>query len=661
MSLPLLGNDFLSSPNARGAITGKTADILAESGARLADRIEMQSTAAEAKALAPGISDLYSSAYQKIAAGDFTGFADMQKARSMATGNPILMKTMDDADHLAGTLAGEYTRTQLAKMQIEKSASIDADRDARLNIRMKQDAADKSLLAARSYHATETSAWERENADVQRSYEKELSIAQNRQNSENTMARLEGRQPNQIPMPEKPQMRPRPNIDDAMQKFGVQSAGAPLPSQGLDLSQNPVGDASSVPFQPTSSAVPNSEPVGQAPSMTAPQAKAAAGAEPINAPLPSGPGEASQTIDLMSQDTPDAQQPAAATAPLVNQKTPNAGEEVPHGTPVLNFGTLRLTVPKNKLEMKGVTTDERTGDIKPSYEFTKDDKKFTEAAAAIHPAAQSFISDAMRSGERANFEPASTEDKIAAGHDPKEKDLYILKASDGTIAHEQNMDLNGMVKRDEKTGKALPDKPRVFGKDQFEAWQVMQGSKGSHGLQIDFPKLEDPAQKDGLRNAVLADMASNPDKLKKLGAANNMLKSWGVEPIASEDIQQHLAAAQDKAKADKEAKVKASQDAHLNSQLQDRGIIDKPTNAAPAAGPRANWDVHEYEQRIAANEERLKTIAQFKSDGRLTDEHIKEAKMLQDEINTYKGELQSLHIHRAAGMSLTSPMFSGFF
>lgn len=651
MSLPLLGNDFLSSPNARGAITGKTADILADSGRQLSDKIEMMSTAAEAKALAPGITDLYSTAYQKIAAGDFTGFSDMQKARSMAIGNPILMKTMDEADNFAGTLAGQYTHQQLMKMQMDKTEMIEKNRDARLETRMREDEAKRNELAARSTYSADLSAWEKENMEAQTAYHRELSAAQNRQNAENTMAQMEGRAPQQIPMPEKPQIRPRPSLDDHLQRFGVNTPGAPLPSQDvLGPAPDLVPSASSIPFQPTSSSGPTSEPV------TTQQAKAAAGAQPINAPLPTDGGNNSQNIDLMSQDQP------TTTQPLVNQNSPQlpkAGTEVPHGAPVIRFGTLDISVPRNKPELTGVSMDEKTGDLKRNYTMTKDDEKFLEAIGKVPASVANFASEAHRSGEDVEFRPATPEQ--AAQVADKKGPHFVLRSSGGVILTERDLDNEGNVKRD-AAGKALPDRPVIFDAATEKAWTEAKGLMTSSGLKITMPQITDPQQKASMRNFVIADLAGNPDKLPKLNSANNQLKSWGIDPITSDDIQQHLSAAQEQAKSEKDAKVKASKDAQITAQLQDRGILDKPATTVQA-GPRANWTPQEYQERIASNEERLKTLANLKQSGGLTEKQIAEAKMLQDEINLYKSEMPAIQRKQAAttlSAGALSPVF-GFF
>lgn len=259
MSVPLLGTEYFNTPRMDGVLSGKTAELLIQDGQKQAADIELQSTKAEAQFKAPAITDLYSSAYQKIANGDFTGFADMQKARSMAIGNPILMKTIDSADELAGHLANNvfaYSKQALSQeFQAKKQEDLQNRMDDRADKRAEDIQGRQDEATAKQLYMQEHGQWARQTEEDQRQYAAQMKVYEKQKAGYDEMVSLgQGNEAQTPAQPEKPAPRKEPKFEDFLpsgQKTTTTSpnpggsilppGASPLPSQGVS-SQLEQGD-----------------------------------------------------------------------------------------------------------------------------------------------------------------------------------------------------------------------------------------------------------------------------------------------------------------------------------------------------------------------------------------------------------------------------------
>lgn len=129
MPVPLLSTDYFSQPAPTGSISGTVARVMAQGGAALSDRIEKQTAIMEARALAPTVTSAYGAAYQKIAAGDMSGFSDLTAASGMGAGNPLLAGLAKDAHSIGADLAQQYTTNTIAQAHIKAAQALATQRE----------------------------------------------------------------------------------------------------------------------------------------------------------------------------------------------------------------------------------------------------------------------------------------------------------------------------------------------------------------------------------------------------------------------------------------------------------------------------------------------------------------------------------------------------
>lgn len=266
-----------------GVLSSKTADLLVRQGQNVANSIEKNALTTEAQAKAPAITDLYSTAYQKIAAGDFTGFADMQKARSLGIGNPILMKTLDDADQIAGHLANTYMSTQAKKSDMTDFATKQKYIDDRADNRAEASQTRAELFANTSIYKEHDAQWEKETAFGQLQYKKDLDLWQKQQDAANRKAELTGEAPQKIAKPDPYTPPPRPKLEDFVRPIAPakkKEAGIPGASGGTPLPSQ---------LDPSAVDLPSAGPAASVPSSAAPTAAASSTQAPDA--LPTGEGD----------------------------------------------------------------------------------------------------------------------------------------------------------------------------------------------------------------------------------------------------------------------------------------------------------------------------------------------------------------------------------
>jgi hypothetical protein len=124
MGLPQFSPDYLASPTMTGVIPSSTVNLLQSEGNALAQKIEVQSQKAEAQAKAPAIATAYEDAFTKISQGDLSGFAGLEKANSLAAGNPFLTAMAKDASNTAHQMASQFFQQEQQKRQFEQSATL---------------------------------------------------------------------------------------------------------------------------------------------------------------------------------------------------------------------------------------------------------------------------------------------------------------------------------------------------------------------------------------------------------------------------------------------------------------------------------------------------------------------------------------------------------
>jgi hypothetical protein len=185
----LMGPDYLGSPTAGGAISGKAAQLFAEEGARLTKRIEEQAVINEAKAKAPILATAYAEGLTRIANGDMSGFEAIARTEAESVGNPFLMQMTRSASSEGARMASNIFQ--------QRSQQAMLDRQVEQN---------KALLDRQR-----EDDWRAGQLLQQKNYEKEVATYEQDQQAEIEKARIEGRQPRQLPKPQPPASEPPPS------------------------------------------------------------------------------------------------------------------------------------------------------------------------------------------------------------------------------------------------------------------------------------------------------------------------------------------------------------------------------------------------------------------------------------------------------------------
>lgn len=552
MALPLLGSSYFQQPNAPGIVTSKTADLMAAEGDELGKQIEADSYTTEAQQKAPAITDLYSSAYQQIAAGKFEGFADMQKARSMAIGNPILMKTMDEADMLAGHLANEYTTTQraedLAKFQLAKTASMQSDADARAAGRQQTSEENADTRQQTAIYQTQHEDWRKDNYAGTQQYAAQLK----QYNKQMAVWQLQQKLGGTSPEPDKPEPfvpRPEPQPPVSKRSGPVNQSLPALTAPDLpDAGAAVTGDPNAEPLIPPSSPPDAYDPTTSSTDAALPSI--ALGGSPIpgmdDVPAPTAPLPSSFKT---APPGPDADQPFHQQ---VGNRTAN-GEPL-HGLmfgydPKIGGGLIvHINPPGPKLD--DVELDVANGTAKEKMKDTHEEDKATEAIS--HFAKKDVFSKwaalQLRLGNLVDIrDPSGTEGKNS---------FYVAESNGQTLK-----DKNGQVVQ--------------MTKEDKDKWDEINYLSTKHVITYDHSEI--PADHAaGLRDAMIQTAAGTPAGKFDYDAANNRLNRLNAPPISQDDVD----AAITKQKADAAAVIQGKQDATKTAQAKadmvSMGFIDPP-------------------------------------------------------------------------------------
>lgn len=239
MSIPLFSPDYMSSPTAGGAIPPATAQLLANEGRALAQKIEENSLKAEASMKAPAMATAYADAFTRLASGDLSAFGTLEKANALGVGNPFLQSMANDAQRTAGQMASRFFEMEAMNnrfahqesmfnkeqtaidLRLEKTQKFQSDRQDDILQRQRED-------DARAQNAARLTEYEK--AKVK--HAEEMSAEQRRTELE------PGYQPKQIPAPPKPSLIPIPTAGTStgLPERGMNmndTAGAPMPSAPL--------------------------------------------------------------------------------------------------------------------------------------------------------------------------------------------------------------------------------------------------------------------------------------------------------------------------------------------------------------------------------------------------------------------------------------------
>lgn len=117
MGLQQFTTGYLSSPTMEGVVPSRTAALMAAEGASLAKQIEERSTKAEALAKAPAMAEAYTDAFTRLNQGDLSGFETLQRANSLAVGNPMLESMAKNANAEATKMANFTMESELKRNQ----------------------------------------------------------------------------------------------------------------------------------------------------------------------------------------------------------------------------------------------------------------------------------------------------------------------------------------------------------------------------------------------------------------------------------------------------------------------------------------------------------------------------------------------------------------
>ncbi len=254
-TIPIFDSGNNQSPGSiTPATTGlatSTANLFLNEGRALAEKIEVQSSKAEAQMKAPIIATAYADGLSKISQGDFSGFSRMEEANAMTAGNPFLMKFAEGARGEATQIARNFLDDRLSQRRIDAEKDLQANRikatsDLQSGIESRQ---------SRHDYRMETDAWNRENEKL----DQQDALAQSR---ENQLAAAQGRQPSVIP---KTPRRPAPNPG----MFDINQNDIPLPTEGaanpIQSTDQNIPTAQGATQSAQSTAQPTAQPTGSAP------------------------------------------------------------------------------------------------------------------------------------------------------------------------------------------------------------------------------------------------------------------------------------------------------------------------------------------------------------------------------------------------------------
>lgn len=630
MALPLLSSSYFEQPTASGQVSSKTADLIAAEGDHMAKRIEAQSYSLDAKMLSRPITDLYSSAYQKIAIGDFTGFADMQKARSLAIGNPILMKTMDDADHIAGQLASTVVagknqqstqEFQMQKMKEQNEAiatrqeNLARHTDERADARLRQNQQFETDRQADIMYKSQHDVWKQENyqgekayADAMKLYDKQMKAY-----TLQTSMGVEAVKPEK-PEPFKP--RPEPKLTDYLSKTPI-----PTQSKGFAFGTSGGLDANNLDLPSADSATGGGAtgetlvPGGDVKTNPKPDFRASPRAE-----MP--PPQEAATLPAQQQPPTSSQLDGSSGAPTPSPMPTPAPTELPED------------LPKDANKSISEQFNRRVAEGKPTRGMVFGFDPDTQSGAIIH------LQDEPAKVVEADIDVSAG--KSAVKIKPSEK---LEKTRDALArlgnAHggqfgqwwARQTRLGNPVSIDElpPTGKGDPSYvARSAGQDfrdkqgnvipmtkkLKEDLDLVTTSAGQI-LSVEFNKIPEK-HLDAMRNDIISDAAKNPTTFN-YNRTNAYAKAHGMKEITPTDV----ATAVDKLKATAATEV---QKAHASSEVKEARARLLSEQGIPLPGQ----EKEESDQKIQA-ENSSKRLAEIP----------KEITKLQDQIKKIKSDAGS--------------------
>lgn len=686
MSVPLLGTEYFNTPRMDGVLSGKTAELLIQDGQKQAADIELQSTKAEAQLKAPAITDLYSSAYQKIANGDFTGFADMQKARSLAIGNPILMKTIDSADELAGHLANNvfaYSKQALAnEFQAKKQEDLQGRIDDRADKRAKDVQQGQNEGTAKALYMQEHGQWARQTEEDQRQYAAQMKVYEKQKAGYDEMVSLgQGNEAQAPAQPEKPAPRKEPKFEDFLpsgQKAtettpnpggSILPPGAsPLPSQGVS-SQLDQGDQ---PLYPSASDNTNAPTGGKVSTIER------------TYKMPRG-------IVKVYDDQPAPKGGKFISDRVVNYGGPDVVGDNPNVLPAQAIPTGKAVAALPGLDQLDTSSLDKEKNYRDQYKPEELAPKPADPEGPPAPPFREQVSEKITKGkapdgltfgyspetgtslkinihppggrlEKADYDPVSgsvkkeikwshDEEKAAEllGHFSDKENLSQWIGLQSALGHpveaayEKPGDKkSGVIFRtgQEVFSQQVPGKdgakithPNLYSEDDLKQWNELRGlvAKGVISMKADVDK----GALEKIRADAIQRAASAPGSVN-LDSTNQNITRLGGKPITADDI----AEAKDKAMAPRRAAEANAMDRRVEQELSLIGI-KKPNDDAEHA--QKLDDIEAKNQKIAEAksdvDRELKAIASKKN---ITADEYERAKKLKEQAISLEQERQAL-------------------
>lgn len=642
MSLPLLTAPELISPMSQGLISSTTANLMAMEGKLQADNIEKVSQQTEAAGKAPAITALYTSAYQKIADGDLTGFADMQQARGLAGSNPILMSTVDSADKLAGTLANIQKYQQMTKYQMDKTALVQGAISDRAAASVTAHDARTDETAAKSLYVNAHDAWERENFNGQKQYEQEMKSWESNQAAQDARDAALGTKSAPLPKPQPYQARPEPKVEDYLQRMGPHApampqgngadTGSPLFS-GSDPTDGNIGmPTQSGPIAPQAPAAPNPNPP------TAPQGATQFQNNPMIPLQTIGANPDPRIVmDVSSQlDKPTSSPQPPVTVPPIHEQVQSQVEAGKQPSGVIfgydpKVGTaLHVTInPQPTGTVKSMDTEQSPsgGSVKTHIEMNGDAKEAVRLLGELDDRENlsKWIStqltfQGMGGGKVEAFPIDPTKPQGACG----------FRTGSSTFQQKDSTGQNKTVEYSAQVG---------------EDWEKLKGLV-RQGVATITPAPMADLHKDQIKDKLVSQAAQNPDKFD-LDGANAGLKQLGIPAITPEDIQSKIS---DIKKPALDAATEEYQ-RRVDSDLASRNIFPagtKPTDQQNQQDSEASSSqLDDLGKQIGDTEKELN-----KYSGTLSTQDTEKARQLSDKLIQLKDKWKQVYTKYARSSDL---------
>lgn len=473
----------------------KAAEMFATQGAALAKRIDSIATKAEAQAKAPALATLYSDGLQRVAAGDFTGFAMLGQARAESAGNPFLTAMTEDATKEASRMASMFLDSEISKTRLQ----AEKERAEMIDRRIEQGRTDSRTAAAENDFRDQTAKVQEKNTEIMNQYNNDVAV-------EAEAAKLENRPPRPIP---KPQLIPMPKRMDSASSANNEAA---LPMHGDPV----VGD------QQGGGGLRAGVPANQDPTQLVGGDTFMPGEGAQVAPTPQAPPQMPETAEEMEART------EAGTSEALSQQAPQAKPLVNEKQKVneIKVGNVQFEFPpiQEKAGNKKTTT------LKTKFGntvYSQDDKKDEDPNKSLQKAVSEISADSTFSNffasSFAQGKPVEIREEAGPGGKGKIYQPYRVEPT-GRLTPMGQMD---------EDGAEIPGVKLGVSEGTYQSFlkikSLMEGEM--RGKFSAYVAVDESVKEKGRKRAIERAAAG-----ESLQALNNQLKITRTKPITKEEV-----------------------------------------------------------------------------------------------------------------------------